>query len=70
MTSAAIKSAPILRTASGEPQLGPDGKSFREDQGEIICHDNPRYATAARIAVLRLASTRAAKMRSRMRAKT
>jgi hypothetical protein len=54
MTQAALKPTPILRTASGEPPLGPEGKSFRDDQGEIVCHDNPRYATAARIGVLQL----------------
>ncbi|HYM31850.1 MAG TPA: DNA methyltransferase, partial [Candidatus Cybelea sp.] len=55
MTAPALAaSSPVLRTVSGEPPLGPGGLSFRDDQGEIIAHDNPRYAAAARIGVLEL----------------
>ena len=42
MTAAALKT-PVLRNAAGEPPLGVGGLAFRDDQGEIIQHDNPRY---------------------------
>jgi hypothetical protein len=53
--SAALKPAPVLRTAAGEPPLGRDGQFFRDDQGEIFEHDNPRYRSGAtKIGVIEL----------------
>lgn len=53
--AAAKKPAAILRTAAGEPPLGIGGLAFRDDQGEMIEHDNPRYRTpAALVGVLEL----------------
>lgn len=44
-----------LRTIEGEPPLGIGGLAFRDDQGEMIEHDNPRYRSpATRIGVLAL----------------
>lgn len=53
--SAAVKPVPVLRTAAGEPPLGRDGQFFRDDQGEIFEHDNPRYRSGAtKIGVIEL----------------
>ncbi|WP_407146273.1 DNA methyltransferase [Bradyrhizobium sp. ORS 86] len=56
MTATAAKSAtPILRTASGEPPLGTGGLAFRDDQGEVFEHDNPRYRSPlTKVGVLEL----------------
>lgn len=44
-----------LRTASGQPPLGIGALAFRDDQGEIFEHDNPRYRSpSTRIGVLAL----------------
>lgn len=44
-----------LRTIEGEPPLGIGGLAFRDDQGEMLEHDNPRYRSpATRIGVLAL----------------
>ncbi|MGJ5163189.1 DNA methyltransferase [Bradyrhizobium sp. HKCCYLR1051] len=45
MTAATAMTAPILRTAAGEPPLGRGGEFFLPEQGEILAHDNPRYRT-------------------------
>jgi hypothetical protein len=51
----AAKAPIILRNAAGEPPLGIGGLAFRDDQGEMFEHDNPRYRSqAARIGVLEL----------------
>lgn len=45
----------VLRTIEGEPPLGIGGLAFRDDQGEVFDHDNPRYRSpATRIGVLAL----------------
>lgn len=55
MTAAALKPATVLRTAAGEPPLGPNGMSFALDQGETFEHDNARYRNpSTTIAVLEL----------------
>src|SRR5579862_28129 len=56
MSKAAVMDTPVARTASGEPPLGPAGRSFVAHQGELIVHDNERYASAARIGLLQLDS--------------
>jgi DNA adenine methylase len=44
-----------LLTIDGEPPLGIGGLAFRDDQGEIFEHDNPRYRSpSTRIGVLAL----------------
>jgi hypothetical protein len=46
---------PILRNAAGEPPLGVGGLAFRDDQGEMFEHDNPRFrAVWAKVGVLEL----------------
>lgn len=55
MNVAAKTSAPILRNAAGEPPLGIGGLAFRDDQGCMFEHDNPRYRSpAARIIIFEL----------------
>lgn len=45
----------VLRTIEGEPPLGIGGLAFRDDQGDWLEHDNPRYRSpATRIGVLAL----------------
>ncbi|EJN14720.1 DNA methylase [Bradyrhizobium sp. YR681] len=45
----------VLRTIEGEPPLGIGGLAFRDDQGELFEHDNPRYRSpSTRIGVLAL----------------
>jgi hypothetical protein len=45
----------VLRTIEGEPPLGIGGLAFRDDQGEMFEHDNPRYRSpSTRIGVLPL----------------
>jgi DNA modification methylase len=57
MTSAVLAPTTVLRTAAGEPPLGPNGLSFRLDQGETFEHPEARYRNpATTIAVLELDS--------------
>jgi DNA modification methylase len=52
---AAIASAPILRNAAGEPPLAGMGKFFRDDQAEILQHDNEAYRNGlTKIAIVEL----------------
>jgi hypothetical protein len=49
----ATASTPILRNAAGEPPLGPQGLTFRDDQGEMFHFDRERYPSI-KIGVLEL----------------
>jgi DNA modification methylase len=49
----ATTSTPILRNAAGEPPLGPNGLTFRDDQGEMIYFDRDRQPSI-KIGVLEL----------------
>jgi hypothetical protein len=54
-TARATSATPILRNAAGEPPLGIGGLAFRDDQGEMFEHDNPRFRSPlAKIGVLEL----------------
>ncbi|WP_244626057.1 DNA cytosine methyltransferase [Bradyrhizobium betae] len=55
MNTPLIKPTRVLRTLEGEPPLGIGGLAFRDDQGEWLEHDNPRYRSpSTRIGALAL----------------
>lgn len=58
-TAAAIKEPAVLRNAAGEPPLAGMGRYFRDDQAEVLQHDNPAYRNGfTKIAIVELSDGR------------